>query len=96
MTLLLFHETLVQLKGLLETRNHFASLKEQDGLDSPKLKLLKDVENAIERTESQVKESRETAGDLYEMLVTMGEDFKRKSEPRTPARLLVQGLQDYM
>lgn len=69
--LLLFHETLLELKGLSETQEQLASLKRGDILDPG---FMNEVDDAIRRTEAAMKDTSRIAGDLYAMMCA--EDLK--------------------
>lgn len=75
MALLLFHETLLELKGLSETRQQFASLKRSDILDPG---FTDEVDGAIRRTEATMGDTSRIAGDLYNM--TCAEDLKTRAK----------------
>lgn len=73
--LLLFHETLLELKGLSETRQKFASLKRGDILDPG---FTDEVDDAIRRTEAAMGDTSRIAGDLYKMMCA--EDLKTRAK----------------
>lgn len=74
--LLLFHETLLELKGLSEIKKQFASLKQHKILDPVSMG---EVDDAIGRTEATMEDTRRIADGLYTMM--MAEELNRR--PRT-------------
>lgn len=77
--MLLFHETLYELQGrLFEINRDFGALKVGfEGLDPPALALapglMVRVYECVERSEEGIEAARRIAGELYGMMVGMGE-----------------------
>lgn len=73
--MLLFHETLYELQGrLFEINRDFGALKVGfEGLDPPAPRLMVRVYECVERSEEGMEAARRIAGELYGMMVGMGE-----------------------